>query len=408
MRLNGLHQRQISSGGAVLLTLFLFLLSHSIEARELSGLQKDVIHGGYALSQNGKISVSKDLDKTFIPASTIKLITTLAALEILGPDYRFTTRIFLDREQNLYIQGSGDPFLVSEKVTSIARLIADRGITKIQNLILDDSNFALEGGVDGSVNSQNPYDANCSALGVNFNTLPLNVINSAKIISSEPQTPYLPLMGRIGKNLKNGQHRVNINAFPDQGTLSNTLRYCGELFLATLQQQGVQITGEIKQGKIPSDIPPLVHYIARETVSDLVRSCLLSSSNFMANQLYLAIGIAKYGVPATWEKSQRTVNAFIRERLHLQGTQVTMVEGSGLSQKNRISPEAMIQVLETFKPYASLLPRKYGIRMKSGTLTGVYCYAGYFKKGSTLNPFVILLNQKANRRDQVLKTLYRL
>lgn len=402
-----MQQPHISSGGAVLLVL-LCLLCHSSNAQEIPSLQKDVIHGGYALSKNGKVSVSRNFDKTFVPASTIKLITSLAALKILGSEYHFTTRIFLDTEQNLYIQGTGDPFLVSEKVGTIAKLIADRGITGIQNLILDDSYFALEGEADGSENSQNPYDANCSALGVNFNTLPLHVVQNLKVRSPEPQTPYLPMMGKIGRGLKSGHHRVNINAFPDQSNLPNTLRYCGELFQATLQQQGIKMTGEIKQGKVPSKTPPLLHYVAEETVSDLVRSCLLSSNNFMANQLYLAIGIARYGAPATWKKSQLTVNSFIREHLHLKQTQITMVEGSGLSQKNRISPEAMIQVLESFKPYVSLLPRKYGIRMKSGTLTGVYCYAGYFKRGLTLNPFVILLNQKANHRDHVLKTLYRL
>ncbi|MBU0961920.1 MAG: D-alanyl-D-alanine carboxypeptidase [Proteobacteria bacterium] len=404
-----LRQAQVSTLGAVFLALLLSLCSQPSKAQEISGLQKDVIHGGYALSKNGKISVSRNLEKTFIPASTIKLITSLAALKVLGPDYRFTTRLFFDTEQNLYIQGSGDPFLVSEKVTSIAKLVAEQGITEIRNLILDDSDFAPEGDiVDGSANSQNPYDANCSALGVNFNTLPLRVIHNSKVSSPEPQTPYLPLMGRIGKGLQNGHHRVNISAFPDQGSLSNTLRYCGELFQVTLRQQGVKMTGEIKQGKIPPETLPLLQYVAPETVSDLVRSCLLSSSNFMANQLYLAIGSARYGVPATWKKSQMTVNAFIRDHLHLRENQVTMVEGSGLSSKNRISPEAMIKVLESFKPYASLIPLKYGVRMKSGTLTDVYCYAGYFNSGQTLNPFVILLNQKANRRDQVLTALYHL
>jgi serine-type D-Ala-D-Ala carboxypeptidase/endopeptidase (penicillin-binding protein 4) len=405
---NRLPQVKISTLQAVVLAFLFVFLSHPSQSQELASLHQHVIHGGYALSKNGKIVVSKNLKKTFIPASAIKLITSLAALEILGPNYHFTTQLFFDTERNLYILGSGDPFLISEKVTSIAKLVAEQGINEIRDIILDDSAFALEGDADGSANSQNPYDANCSALVVNFNTLPLNVIHNSEIRSSEPQTPYLPLMGRIGKALNEGQYRVNVNAFPDQGVLSNTLRYCGELFQTTLRQQGIKMTGEIKQGKVPSETTPLLHYVAPETVSDLVRSCLLFSNNFMANQLYLALGRARYGFPATWEKSQLTINAFIHKQLHLQPTQVTMVEGSGLSPKNRISPEAMIQVLETFKPYASLLPQKYGIPMKSGTLNDVYCYAGYFKSGQSLNPFVILLNQKSNHRDHVLNILYRL
>jgi len=399
---------KVSTLQAVVFFLLLVLFCPLSQAQEHPGLQQHVIHGGYALSKNGKIVVARNMEKTFIPASTIKLITSLAALEILGPNYHFTTRLFFDREQNLYILGSGDPFLVSEKVTSIAKSVAGLGIMAIRDIILDDSAFALEGDADGSENSQNPYDADCSALAVNFNALPLDVLRNSKVRSSEPQTPYLPLMGRIGQALNDGRQRVNVNAFPDQGGLSNTLRYCGELFQTILRQQGVEMTGAIKQGKIPPGTTALLDYVAPETVSDLVRSCLLASNNFMANQLYLALGRARYGPPATWEKSQLTVNAFIRDQLHLQPTQVTMVEGSGLSRKNRISPEAMIQVLETFKPYASLLPQKYGVPMKSGTLTDVYCYAGYFKRDQALNPFVILLNQKTNHRDQIFKTLYRL
>ncbi len=402
--------RQTSVPGVIGLFLFFTLLPHPSQAGELATLQKYIQNGGYALSKDGKVVVSKNLQKNFIPASTIKLITCLAALELLGPDYRFTTRLFLDKEGNLYISGSGDPFLVSEKVTAIARKVAEQGITEIRNIILDDSSFALENPTDGSGNSPNPYDAQPSALGVNFNTLPLHVVHKAKVRSFEAQTPYLPLMGKIGETLQSGRHRVNTNAFPDQGTLSNTLNYCGQLFQVTLEQHGIRMRGRIRQGEVPEESSLILHYVAQETVADLVRSCLRSSSNFMANQLYLAIGMSQYGIPATWEKSQRAVNDFIHNHLRLQADQVTMVEGSGLSRKNRISPEGLIQVLEKFKPHAPLLPTKYGVLLKSGTLNDadVYCYAGYFRRGENLNPFVILLNQKTNGRDRVLQTLFSL
>ena len=395
--------------GAVLLFITSTLLPIYSQAQELPGIRKHIQNGGYALSKNGKTLFSKNLKTNFIPGSTIKLITSLAALKILGPDHFFSTRLYLDSNNTLYIKGSGDPFLISEKVKKITEQIAEQGITEIGDIVLDDSAFALEHeNTEGSESSTNPYDAKCTALGVNFNTLPLKILHKAKVKSPEPQTPYLPIMGQIGKDLTTGYHRVNIDSFPRQGTLSNSLLYCGQLFQILLEEQGITVKGKIKHGHVPQNTPLLLQYTAEETVSDLVQSCLLSSSNFMANQLYLAVGVAQYGFPATWGKSQKAMADFIHNSLKLTDKQITMVEGSGLSKKNRISPEAMLVVLEKFKPYAPLIPIKYGVRMKSGTLkkSGIFCYAGFITRGKTRAPFVILLNQKMNGRDKILRILY--
>ena len=395
--------------GAVFL-LFSSLISplHSL-ATELPELRKYIKNGGYALSKNGKTLYSKNLNRQFIPASTLKLVTALAALQILGPDHFFSTDLYLDQDNTLYIKGGGDPFFVSEKIRAITKLVADHGITTIKDIVLDDSNFALEfASTDGSDNTTNPYNALCTALGVNFNTVPLKVLHGAKVKSPEKQTPYLPIMGPIGKNLTSGFHRVNVDAFPRQENIANNLLYCGQLFQTLLQQQGITVSGHIRQGIVPPHTPLFLNYNAKETVADLVTSCLLSSNNFMANQLYLAIGVKQYGFPATWEKSQKGMAVFIRSDLGLTDADILMVEGSGLSKKNRITPKALLHVLERFKPYSSLIPVKYGVRMKSGTLrkSGVFCYAGLIDRGKNRNCFVILLNQKQNNRDKILKVLY--
>ncbi len=403
-----LRKRIYAASGAVFFFIISLLLPLSVQTKELPAVQKYITKGGYALSKNGQIIYSGNLKKTFIPASTIKLVTSLAALEILGHDYRFETRFYIDGQSNLYIQGFGDPFFVSEKIDKISQIIAEQGISKIHNIVLDDSAFSLEENTDGSENSTNPYDAQCTALGVNFNTLPMQVIHGAKVRSPERQTPYLKIMGQIGKNLSTGYHRVNINAFPDTGLIANTLLYTAQLFQALLEKQGIKVSGEIQHAAVPKDIPIFLNYVADETVSDLIKSCLFSSSNFMANQLYLAVGVKKFGFPATWKKSQKAMNWFIQNSLKLTEAQIQMTEGSGLSSRNRVSPEAMILILEKFKQYIELMPIKHRIRMKSGTLSksGVFCYAGYFTKKDKTNPFVIMLNQHNNRRDQILKLLY--
>ena len=66
----------------------------------------------------------------------------------------------------------------------------------------------------------------------------------------------------------------------------------------------------------------------------------------------------------------------------------------------------MLGILEAFRPYRSLLQEKDGMYIKSGTLTGVYCYAGYFKAGGSSDPFVLMLNQRRNTRQVLLNELH--
>ena len=82
---------------------------------------------------------------------------------------------------------------------------------------------------------------------------------------------------------------------------------------------------------------------------------------------------------------------------------IIVVEGSGLSRSNLITPAAMISLLKHFKPYVSLLSETENLPLKSGTMTGVFGYAGYFSSAGTLDPFVILLNQDTNNRVHLLR-----
>lgn len=388
---------------------FLFFPSCSCSAQTLQSANTLIVNGGYAISHNNTIIYESNLQTPFIPASTIKLLTSLAALKILGKDYRFSTKFFIDKENNLYIQGFGDPFLVSEKVQIIARMIAAKNITEINDIILDDFAFANIGETDGSLNTPEPYNANNSALAVNFNTIFVQIDQDTTIRSAELQTPYLPIMGNLGKNLSNGLHRINVDGFPKQQSISNSLQYCGELFQALLKKEHIQINGRIIHKRLPKAAVPLLTYTSDQSLNDLLRACLFSSSNFMANQIFLTMGLVQYGFPASWRKGQKAVNKFIQKNLNIPDKDIRIVEGSGISSKNQITPEAMIRILEKFKKHMDLLPIKYGTRMKSGTLTnfGVFCYAGYILAGNKLNPFVIFLNQKNNYRDKILEILSR-
>ena len=99
---------------------------------------------------------------------------------------------------------------------------------------------------------------------------------------------------------------------------------------------------------------------------------------------------------------------YLTKVLTLSPKHISVQDGSGLSRHNRISAVALVTILERFRPYSSLLNQQDGVLLKSGTLQGVYCYGGYFTDSEELVPFAILLNQKENTRDELLKRLYSL
>jgi D-alanyl-D-alanine carboxypeptidase/D-alanyl-D-alanine-endopeptidase (penicillin-binding protein 4) len=84
-----------------------------------------------------------------------------------------------------------------------------------------------------------------------------------------------------------------------------------------------------------------------------------------------------------------------------------MLEGSGLSRTQRSTAAGMMRILEVFKPYADLLQEVGGVLRKSGTLTGVYNFAGYIRGPDGLYPFVIITNQTVNNRAEILQLLQR-
>ncbi len=367
-------------------------------------IRQYVDNGGYAVRDSSGLVKFRAQD-LFIPASTLKVLTCLVALEKLGKEYRFETHFFLDEQNNLYIKGYGDPFLTSEAILEIGKVLRERGIRQLESLFLDDSSFALDKELAGDETSANPYDAPNGALAVNFNAVPIQVAGDATISSGEPQTPLIPLMTEAGTHLPKGVHRINIDSFTQPGQLPLPLRYTGELFTAQFKKLGISAQKGYSRKIVPDHLKPLYIYHSIKSLDEIIRACLENSNNYIANQLFLACGIKDYGLPATWEKSRQSFAIFARDSLQLSSLQISVVEGSGLSRKNRISPAAFLAVLDQFKPYSYLLNRQNDILVKSGTMKDVYCYAGYFPQGNELFPFAILLNQSRNNRSRILKVL---
>ena len=135
------------------------------------------------------------------------------------------------------------------------------------------------------------------------------------------------------------------------------------------------------------------------------------SNNFIANQLFLTLGAQISGYPATIEAARASLQQQLAElygdSFGRDPQSLLMLEGSGLSRTQRSTAAGMMRILEVFKPYADLLQEVGGVLRKSGTLTGVYNFAGYIRGPDGLYPFVIITNQTINNRAEILQLLQR-
>jgi D-alanyl-D-alanine carboxypeptidase/D-alanyl-D-alanine-endopeptidase (penicillin-binding protein 4) len=363
-----------------------------------------LIHNGaYGVSDaQGKILASCNLDRSYIPASILKIPTALVALTVLGPAYRFTTRFYTDAQENLYIMGFGDPLLISEEIQQIFLALKERRVQQINSIYIDISQFALEYQVPGSEFSTRPYDAPVGPTVVNFNSLPIQVSPKRQILSSEEHTPILPLMTEMAQGYAPGRYRLNICS---GGCDSEKVmaRYTAELFRALQREAGIPGQGDLAIKKVPPTAKLVYEHQSSKTLEDLVSSFLRYSSNFISNLVYLTLGAEKFGYPATWAKADQAVR---QELVRLVGEETTALivhkEGAGLYRGNQVTARAMLDLLQVFRPYAYLLRKYRGVPGKSGTMRGIYNYAGYLEDGSA---YVILLNQATNQRDAVLDLL---
>src|SRR5262245_35502333 len=125
-----------------------------------------------AIDEKGNELVVQNADKPFVPASVTKIVTAWLAMEVLGGDYRFETRFYLDGKRVLYIRGGGDPFLISEELAQLAsELVAVIGKQPLRGIVLDSSYYPSDIRIPGIEDSKESYDALNSALAVNFNTI---------------------------------------------------------------------------------------------------------------------------------------------------------------------------------------------------------------------------------------------
>jgi serine-type D-Ala-D-Ala carboxypeptidase/endopeptidase (penicillin-binding protein 4) len=378
----------------------LFLAVQNIAAKEnLSSLGKMIGSNDSIVVSDpgGKIIYEKNGGKKLIPASTLKLLTSLAAFYYLGPEYRFATEFYMDKESNLKVKGYGDPLLTSEALLEISKALGS-GIRHINDLILDDSYFKPSK-IPGVTPSLEPYDSPNGALCANFNTVYFD-ISGGRPVSAEPQTPLLPFaLKKINKaSIKAG--RILLSSEQNENTL-----YAGHLLSYFLEKEGIKIQGDIRIGAVrPESDRPVLKYSSPFTMEDIISRLLLHSNNFIANQIVLAISAKIHGQPGSIVKGVSAISDFAGNILKIDD--LTIVEGSGISRENRISAKSFLKILSAFEPHIALMKHNGNEYFKTGTLTGISTRAGFIRgSDGKLYKFVIMTNSNGNSAEKISKKL---
>ena len=353
------------------------------------------------VDSKGNELIAQNADKAFTPASVTKIVTAWLALEVLGADYRFETRFYLDAKRVLYVRGGGDPYLISEELAPLASaLVAKIGKVPITGLVVDASYYPSDLRIPGIEDDDTAYDALNSALGVNFNTIYAERIGN-KVRSAEEQTPITPIaIARFrAKGPPDGEGRISLGQDPTVG-----LRYAGELIAAFIQRAGGSVKGAISVGTVPEGLEPIYIHRQSRTLSEILVGLLLDSNNYTANQVFLEIGGHELRGPVSLEKSLEVANKMLGA--HGLAADIHLEEGSGISRDDRFTARGLAKVLELFAPHADLLHGHDGGLNKSGTMDGIRTLAGYADTSSHGRiRFVISLASDDEMRFRLLQAI---
>jgi serine-type D-Ala-D-Ala carboxypeptidase/endopeptidase (penicillin-binding protein 4) len=351
------------------------------------------------VDERGNALIAQNADAPFVPASVTKIVTAWLAMEVLGGDYRFETKFYLDKDRVLYVRGGGDPFLISEELAPLAQeLVAAIGKEPITGIVLDASYYPSDLRIPGIEDTSESYDALNSALAVNFNTIAA-VRKGNSVVSAEKQTPITPLaISEFRARGPKGSGRISLSKNP-----AVSLKYAGELISAFIEQAGGSVKGKITTGTVPAGLEPVYVHKSR-TLSQILVQLLIASNNYIANQVFLEIG-GTLGGSVSLEKSLKVANEMLAanglaDAIHLE-------EGSGISRNNHFTARGLAKVLELFAPHAKLLHGHDGGMNKTGTMSGVSTLAGYADtKSHGRARFVIAMKGKAGAtRFQLLKAI---
>jgi D-alanyl-D-alanine carboxypeptidase/D-alanyl-D-alanine-endopeptidase (penicillin-binding protein 4) len=383
------------------------------------------------------------------PASVMKLVTTYAALDQLGPAYTWNTPVYVQGSVqdgslrgNVYIQGQGDPKLVMERLWLLLRRLQAQGIQVIVgDIVLDRTAFDVPEQDPGSFDNEplRPYNASPDALLVNYKSQVMTFVPDAAAGLARIQ--YDPPMAGVQRQASVALAAPGAECGDWRGALKAELSdpariafqgvypsSCGERvwpmapadprgFAARAvegmwRELGGKLTGSVRDGKVPAGLKPA--FVATSpALAEVVRDVNKYSNNVMAQQVFLTLALGNKGAAATFEGAREALRRWWQLRFG-DADQPVADNGAGLSRDARITAQGLARMLQSawaspvMPELVSSLPiagvdgtlrrsqARGAAHLKTGSLRDVMAVAGYVHGASGRRYVLVAMVNHAN------------
>lgn len=401
--------------------------------------------------------ISVNASQAMNPASTMKLLTTYAGLEMLGPAYNWKTEAYLNGkleqgvlQGDLILKGYGDPKLTLEQFWLWLRELRSRGLREIKgNLVLDRTAFELAPYDSAAFDNEpiRPYNLGPDALLLNFNAVRLRFIPDGEKIKiiNEPELAGITLDNRVtaaasavesnvieaidcsnwddaistqldGATLRlQGTFPVSCGECEQHVCLLPPPQYVYAVFRTLWQEMGGEFNGELVEGVVPGSATLFATHNSAP-LAELIRDINKYSNNVMARQLFLSLG-STADAPSSIARSELAIRNWLAQK-KLRFPELVLENGAGLSRKERISPSNMALLLQTAQrsPLSAEFEASLPIigvdgtlkkrlndsvvashaHLKTGSLDGVKAVAGYVQSRSGKQWLMVFLINHPN------------
>jgi D-alanyl-D-alanine carboxypeptidase/D-alanyl-D-alanine-endopeptidase (penicillin-binding protein 4) len=330
----------------------------------------------------GDTLFARNAGEMMLPASTMKLFSTGAALDRFGPEYTFSTDVLRDQAVgpdgtlggNIYLRGDGDPSMSSRfwkdanlPMNTLARSIAAAGVKHVKgDLVYDASAFDDQKIPDGWKTSYlgAAYAARVSALSLNENLVWVVVQPEGRTakVTLEPATSTIPVNstvrvvggrgGRISAHRSaDGTMQVSGSIGANSGPLKYSLvvddpaQFTGGALRAALQAAGVTVDGAVRPGKTPATAQKIAGF-ASPPLSQIISEMNRESINVVAELLFRdAARATAPGGQSSADAGLANMRTFLQTKVGANPAAIDVSDGSGLSTLDRLTPRTMIQLL---------------------------------------------------------------
>jgi D-alanyl-D-alanine carboxypeptidase/D-alanyl-D-alanine-endopeptidase (penicillin-binding protein 4) len=405
----------------------------------------------------GETLYQRNPSKLFTPASNMKLFSEAAALLTFGPNYTFKTTISTDATSlkngvlygSIFLNLSGDPSLSKKSIKYLFGQLQGWGVKQILGNVIIVSNLSsVKPHAPGVApkDFSHSYGAPVAPVILDENRVTITVNPAANIgniaivetssfdgvfkVNNNIKTEAQGNCGISAKTTKNNGLKLygcihkNSQAIQLLIPISNPLAYTKNLIKQTLNNANIKLDGKVALGKIPSSTFLLAKHVSKP-ITSLMANTLKRSDNLYADSLFLHAAQNIHGSRLNWQGAEPVIKNFLTQQTGVNFQSAVLIDGSGLSRHDLITPMQTIGLLtyiHTRFPlayeYIAALPiagsdgtlikrfkkpsQKGLLRAKTGSLTGVNSLSGYLytANGHTL-AFAIYINKRPGTHPNV-------